>query len=164
MRRVLVAVAVAAALAATPTASAKVIVNGYPLAGRCPEAGIHDDVHRWMMSSCNCTSYVAWELDANGQRTGWFVPGAMDAWSWPNVRRRAGLPVGSAPRLGAVAVWLKLSKPYGHVAYVIAVHRNGTFDESEYNLGPKFGHPRFTYDTRRDVNLDGALFIYVPRR
>ena len=26
------------------------------------------------------------------------------------------------------------------------------------------GYPRFTYDGRRDVDADGAVFIYVPRR
>jgi len=164
VRPVLAFLAVAAAVVAAPTATAKVIVSGYPLAGRCPAAGVRDDVDKWMMNSCNCTSYVAWALEANDQRTDWFVPGSMDAWNWPNVARRAGLPVGTAPRVGAVAVWPKLSKPFGHVAYVTAVHRDGTFDVSEYNLGPKFGYPRFTYDARRDVDAGGAAFIYVPRR
>jgi surface antigen len=164
MRPVLVVLAVAAAIAVAPSASGKVIVNGYPLAGRCPAAGVRDDVDPWLMSSCNCTSYVAWALQANDQRTNWFVPGAMDAWNWPNVARRAGVPVGAAPRVGAVAVWPKLAPPFGHVAYVTAVHRDGTFDVSEYNLGPAFGYPRFTYDARRDVAAAGAVFIYVPRR
>ena len=164
MRAAFLLLAAAATMAASPSASANVIVNGYPLAARCPSAGVRDDVDRWMMNSCNCTSYVAWALDANDQRTDWFVRGSMDAWNWPNVARRAGLTVGKTPRVGAVAVWSTLSRPYGHVAYVTAIHRNGTFDVSEYNLGPRFGHPRFTYDTRRDVGADGAVFIYVPRR
>jgi surface antigen len=164
VRRALVALAFVVAIVAAPTASAKVIVNGYPLAARCPAAGVRDDVDPWKMSSCNCTSYVAWALDANDQRTDWFVPGAMDAWNWPNVARRAGIPVGTMPRVGSVAVWPGLSKPFGHVAYVTAVHRDETFDVSEYNLGPRFGHPHFTYDARRDVDAYGAVFIYVPRR
>jgi surface antigen len=160
---VLIALVAAAAVAAAPSASAKVIVRGYPLARRCPAAGVRDEIDPWMMSSCNCTSYVAWALKANDQRTSWFVPGSMDAWNWPNVARRSGVPVGSVPKVAAVAVWPKLSPPYGHVAYVTAVHRDGTFDVSEYNLGPTFGYPRFTYDARRDVAADGAVFIYVPR-
>ena len=156
--------AVTAAIAVAPSASAKVIVKGYPLASSCPAAGIRDDVDPWLMDSCNCTSYVAWALEVNDQRTDWFVPGSMDAWNWPNVARQAGLPTGASPRIGAVVVWPKLVKPFGHVAYVTAVHRNRTFDVSEYNLGPTFGFPRFTYDARRDVDADGAVFIYVPRR
>jgi len=63
-----------------------------------------------------------------------------------------------------VAVWPAVSRPFGHVAYVTAVHPDGTFDVSEYNLGPRFGHARFTYDARNDLNRSGAEFIYVPRR
>jgi peptidoglycan DL-endopeptidase CwlO len=164
VRRVLVTLGIAAAIAAAPSASAKVIVKGYPLAHSCPRAGVRDEVDPWLMNSCNCTSYVAWALAVNDQRTDWFVPGSMDAWNWPNAARQAGLPVGTAPQIRSVAVWPRLSKPWGHIAYVTAVHRDGTFDVSEYNLGPNFGFPRFTYDARRDVDADGAVFIYVPRR
>jgi surface antigen len=164
VRCAFVVLAVAATIAVAPSASAKVIVNGYPLASRCPTAGVKDDVDPWLMNDCNCTSYVAWALQANGQRIDWFVPGSMDAWNWPNVARRAGLIVGPAPQVGAVAVWPRLSRPFGHVAYVTAVHPDGTFDVSEYNLGPRFGHEPFTYDARRDVAGGGAVFIYVPRR
>jgi surface antigen len=162
VRSALALLAVAAAVVAAPTATAKVIASGYPLAARCPAAGVRDDVDRWMMNSCNCTSYVAWALEANDQRTDWFVPGSMDAWNWANVARRADIPVGITPRVGAVAVWPKLSKPYGHVAYVTAVHRDGTFDVSEYNFGPEFGYPRFTYDARRDVDAGGGLWLQTP--
>jgi surface antigen len=161
---VLVVLAAAAAVAVAPSASAKVIVNGYPLARQCPSAGVHDDVDPWLMNDCNCTSYVAWALQANDQRTDWFVPGSMDAWNWPNVARRAGLPVSTAPEVGAVAVWPNLARPFGHVAYVTGVHRDGTFDVSEYNLGPRFGYPPYSYDARRRVDAAGAVFIYVPRR
>lgn len=162
MKCLLVLLAVAAACA--PSASAKVIVRGYPLAERCPAAGVRDDVDRWKMDACNCTSYVAWALEVNDQRIDWFVPGAMDAWNWPNVARLKGLEVGDEPRVGAVAVWPRLSRPFGHVAYVTAVHRDGSFDVSEYNLGPRFGYPRYTYDARDDVEASGTEFIYVPRR
>ena len=141
VRSALALLAVAAAVVAAPTATAKVIVSGYPLAGRCPAAGVRDDVDPWMMNSCNCTSYVAWALEANDQRTDWFVPGSMDAWNWPNVARRAGLPVGTAPRVGAVAVWSKLSKPFGHVAYVTAVHRDGTLRRERVQPGAEVRLP-----------------------
>jgi surface antigen len=164
VRLLLAVLSVFAVLVIASAASANVIVAGYPLASRCPAAGVREEVDSWLMYACNCTSYVAWALEANGQRTDWFRPGSMDAWNWPNVARRAGLQVGTVPQVGAVAVWPNLARPYGHVAYVTAVHRDGTFDVSEYNLGPEFGHPRFTYDARRDVDADGAVFIYVPRR
>lgn len=137
------------------------VVYGYPYAGLCPVAGIADAVDRWKMDECNCTSFVAWALAANGQRTDWFVPGSMDAWNWANVARRAGLRVGPAPRVGAVAVW-KDVRPLGHVAYVTAVHANGRFDVAEYNA-PR--GVRFAFDQRAGLEAgNNVQFIYVPAR
>jgi surface antigen len=137
------------------------IVRGYPYAARCPAGGVVDAVDRWNMDQCNCTSYVAWALEANGQRVDWFVAGAMDAWNWPRVARLAHLQTGTKPRVGAVAVWPKLAPPFGHVAYVTGVERDGGIDVSEYNYP---GLVRFGYDERDDVSAAGAVFIYVPRR
>jgi surface antigen len=139
------------------------IVYGYPYAARCPGAGFADVVDRWDMYACNCTSYVAWALHANGQRIDWFVPGAMDARNWPHVARLAKLRVTAVPRVGAVAVWRKLAPPFGHVAYVTRVHPNGRIDVSEYNLPSASGFARFVYDHRIDVAPTNAEFIYVPK-
>ncbi len=137
---------------------------GYPYTSSCPAAGIADEVDRWGMYACNCTSYVAWALRANGQRIDWFIPGAMEAWNWPHVARLAGLQVGRRPRVGAVAVWPKLTPPFGHVAYVTAVEPDGGIDVSEYNLPAASGFNPFLFDRRADVRPAGAIFIYVPRR
>jgi surface antigen len=155
-------VAALALVAASPShGSARPIVYGYPYARECPGAGVEDAVDRWAMDECNCTSYVAWALAANGQRTDWFVPGAMDAWNWPHVARLAGLAVGRRPRVGAVAVWPKLSPPFGHVAYVTGLDRDDRFEVSEYNYP---GATHFVFGRRRGVSPRGAVFIYVPRR
>ena len=137
------------------------VPNGYPYASRCPAAGIADEVDRWRLDMCNCTSYVAWALQAHGQRTDWFVPGAMDAWNWPHVARLAGLNVGRTPRVRSVAVWPELSPPFGHLAYVTGVEHDGRIDVSEYNE-PDAPHP-FGFDRREDVATAGAVFIYVPK-
>ena len=76
---VLLAVALAGAAPAFGRSSGSAIVYGYPYASRCPAAGYEDVVDRWGMYMCNCTSYVAWALRANGQRTDWFIGGAMVA-------------------------------------------------------------------------------------
>jgi len=125
---------------------------------------VAEAIDRWKMYACNCTSYVAWALEANGQRTGWFVPGAMDARNWPHVAGLSRIPSGTQPRVGAVAVWPKLSPPFGHVAYVTAVHPDGTFDVAEYNLGPRYGRAPYTFDRRSGLDSRGVTFIYVPRR
>jgi surface antigen len=148
-------------LATVSPAAPSVVTLGYPYAGRCPDAGERDDVDRWRMNTCNCTSYVAWALDANGYRTDWFVAGAMDALNWPNVARRRHLHVGRTPRPGAVAVWPRVAPPFGHVAFVTSVHRDGRFDVAEYNLP---GRPEFSFDTRARLFPRGVVFVYVPRR
>ena len=149
--------------AASARAGTGPIAVGYPYASHCPAAGLADKVDRWHMYDCNCTSYVAWALTVNGQRTDWFVAGAMDAWNWPNVARLAGLLVDRRPTVGSVAAWPKLAKPFGHVAYVTGLERDGRIDVAEYNL-PVFGRQTFAFDTRDDVSTAGAVFIHVPRR
>jgi surface antigen len=139
-------------------------VYGYPLAARCPAAGVADRVDRWGMYACNCTSYVAWALQANGQRIDWFEPGRMDARNWPQVAREESIPVGRAPRVGAVAVWPKVEPPFGHVAYVTKLDADGTFDVAEYNFRPALHGRRFEFDRRREVDPSGVVFIYVPQR
>ena len=155
----------ATAGAAGPRASAAgaPVVYGYPYAARCPAAGIAVAVDRWKMDECNCTSYVAWALTANGQRTDWFIAGAMDARNWAHVAELAGLAVGREPRVGAVAVWERVPR-FGHVAYVTAVHAGGRFDVAEYNLpAAQGGVGRYVFDERRDVRPVGDVeFIYVP--
>jgi surface antigen len=139
-------------------------VSGYPYAARCPRAGVKDIVDRWGMYVCNCTSYVAWALQANGERTDWFIPGAMNAWNWPHVARLAGLRVDRDPSVGSVAAWPHLAKPFGHVAYVSRVPGPGLVDVAEYNFPGSDGSQTFVFDTRADVSDAGAVFIHVPRR
>ena len=137
------------------------VLYGYPYASHCPEAGIADKVDRWGMFECNCTSYVAWALQANGQRIDWFIRGAMNAWNWPHVARLGGIRTGTRPRVGAVAVWPKLSPPFGHLAYVSAVEPNGTFDVAEYNANM---FEPFVFDVQKGARVRGVTFIYVPLR
>jgi len=154
----------APALGRSTGAAGSVVIYGYPYASRCPAAGYDDVVDRWGMYMCNCTSYVTWALRANGQRTDWFIRGAMNAWNWPHVARLARLPVGTRPRARAVAVWSKLSPPFGHIAYVTGVERDGGIDVSEYNSPGTGLFEPFVFDVRKDVRPEGAVFIYVPAR
>lgn len=139
------------------------VVYGYPYAARCPAAGFANTVvDRWGMYACNCTSYVAWALVANHQRIDWFVPGAMNAWNWPNVARRASLRVDDVPAPGTVVVWPSLARPFGHVAYVIRVDRSRTIDVAEYNYPGSDDTNTYLFDIRRFVSPVGAMFIHVP--
>ncbi len=155
------------AVAAAPSTAAHRparIVYGYPYAERCPGAGIADVVDRFGMYACNCTSYVAWALSANHQRTDWFIRGAMDAWNWPHVALVARLTVDRHPTAGSVAVWPELARPFGHVAYVTGVDSRRTIDVAEYNYPGVDGADTFDFDTRSLVRVGDAVFIHVPRR
>jgi surface antigen len=142
-------------------AAPRPIIYGYPYTSRCPAAGVADIVDRYRMYACNCTSYVAWALARNEQRIDWFVAGSMDAWNWPNVARAAGLTVNSVPARRTVAVWPHVAPPFGHVAYVTAVHPDRSIDVAEYNF-PVLGRDTFIFGTRTDVASRGAVFIHVP--
>ncbi len=154
--------AVGVALASAGGSTAGVIAYGYPYASHCPGAGVADQVDRWNMYVCNCTSYVAWALSANGQRTDWFIAGSMDARNWPHVAELRGIPVGARPRVGAVAVWPHSSR-FGHVAYVTRIDRDGRFDVGEYNLPSVVGES-FAFDVRTELSPANAVFVYVPKR
>jgi surface antigen len=163
VRRLTLCVIVFASLAGAGSTRAGVIAYGYPYASRCPGAGLAEQVDRWKMYACNCTSYAAWALSANGQRTDWFVAGSMDAQNWAHVARLRGIPVGKVPRVGAVAVWPRLSE-FGHVAYVTRVEPDGRFAVAEYNLPTIGAEDSFAFDVRADVRRAGAVFIYVPKK
>ena len=156
-----VAVAALALILATGAQARPTLkTSGYAYAHACPSAGRRDAVDRWKMNTCNCTSYVAWALAANGFLTDWFVPGSMDAWNWPNVARREGLRTGGVPRVGAVAVWPEWGS-FGHVAFVTAVRADGDFDVAEYN---RPGGVKFGFDRRTRISPNDVTFLYVPRR
>ncbi|HUZ80686.1 MAG TPA: CHAP domain-containing protein [Gaiellaceae bacterium] len=153
--------------AGAQTASARTparIVYGYPYAASCPGAALGGVVDRWGMYVCNCTSYVAWTLSANHQRTDWFIRGAMDAWNWPNVALVAGLTVDRLPAAGAVAVWPEIALPFGHVAYVTGVGPGQAISVAEYNYPAPNGLNTFGFETRSYVSPGDAVFIHVPRR
>jgi surface antigen len=163
MKQIALCSIVAAGLIVTESSAAGVIAYGYPYASKCPGAGLGEQVDRWKMYTCNCTSYVAWALAANGQRTDWFIPGSMDARNWLHVAHLRGIAVGKLPRVGAVAVWPELSE-FGHVAYVTGLERGGGFDVGEYNLPALGAEDSFVFDVRHDVSRVGVTFIYVPKR
>jgi surface antigen len=87
----------------------------------------------------------------------------MDARNWVHVARLRRIPVGKDPRVGAVAVWPRLSE-LGHVAYVTRVDPGGRFDVGEYNLPTLGVEDSFAFDFRHDVSRAGVLFVYVPKR
>lgn len=82
----------------------------------------------------NCTDYVAWKLQSLGVADSW-TRGLGNGGQWyERASSKASLGRGTVPQVGAAAVKPPSSNDaYGHVAYVEAVHANGTITVSEYN-------------------------------
>ena len=83
-----------------------------------------------------------------------------DAAQWATNARAAGLPVGTRPAVGAIAVWpagVDGSGPVGHVAYVQKVKGSGAFSVTEEDWE---GNPN---PTARSVTgaSKSVRFIYV---
>lgn len=111
------------------TASSDGSNGGYP--SKWANAPMNSYVDSWGMYSRQCVSYAAFKVaQAYGNMPYW--GGVGNANQWPGNARAAGIPTGSAPRVGSVAV--VSSGQYGHVAWVEAINPNGTIRISHYNV------------------------------
>lgn len=84
----------------------------------------------WGMYKRQCVSYAAWKVSSSGR----YMPywgGRGNAKLWDDNARSAGVPTGTTPKVGSVAV--SNSGTYGHVMYVEVVHVDGTITVSQYN-------------------------------
>ncbi|AZZ41970.1 hypothetical protein C0Z11_06425 [Acidipropionibacterium jensenii] len=106
-------------------------------------------VDPWGFYWGQCVSYVAWQVRSNTGHSNFqnMYRGVHfgNAENWGSAARSLGITVNSTPTVGSVA-W-RTSGSAGHVAYVTAVHSNGTIDVSEYNFLVTSG-----FDTRSNVN------------
>lgn len=114
--------------------------QGFPCAGGDP----------WGMCFRQCVSYTAWKVAATGKHMP-FWGGVGNANQWPGNARAAGIPTGSEPRAGAIAVLM--AGQYGHTMYVEEVLGGGMIRISEYN---------FRWDGRYSERVQsGAGLTYV---
>ena len=102
--------------------------GGYPAyLDNAPQDSLVDP---WGMYNRECVSYTAWKV----QQTYGYMPywgGIGNANQWPGNAARAGIPTGSTPKVGSVAVWNV--GYYGHVMWVEAVNSDGSIWISQYN-------------------------------
>ncbi len=110
-------------------------------------------VDPWGFYWGQCVSYVAWQVRLNTSNPNFqnVYKGVHfgNASNWASAARSLGITVNTTPTVGSVA-W-RQSGFAGHVAYVTAVHANGTIDVAEYNFSVSEG-----YDTRRNLNWRGG--------
>ena len=127
--------------------------GGYP--GTWAYAEQDTIVDNWGLYNRECVSYTAWKVASTGR----FVPhfaGAGNANQWPSTVARYGIPSGSNPVAGSVAIWY--TGPYGHAMYVEAVNGDGTITVSDYNNNADGGGwGRYHYYVRP---AGGLTYIY----
>ena len=101
--------------------------GGYPSVwANAPQDSIVDN---WGMYNRECVSYVAWRVHgAYGNMPYW--GGRGNANEWPGNASAAGIPQGSTPKVGAVAMYY--DNQNGHVAWVESVNGNSV-TVSQYN-------------------------------
>lgn len=86
----------------------------------------------WGMCNRECVSYTAWMVYSN---YGIDVTGFGNANQWPANAQAAGIPTGSTPKVGSVAIYMGgYGDPYGHAMWVKSVNGDGTITVDQYNL------------------------------
>lgn len=108
-------------------------------------------VDSWGMYNRECVSYAAWAMAV---KYGHSVPYGMgNANQWPAAAAAAGIPEGSTPKVGSVAIWYVGA--FGHAMVVDYVYPDGSFLVSQYNYS--FNG---TYSTMIVGANSGFTFIY----
>ncbi|TDD79307.1 CHAP domain-containing protein [Actinomadura darangshiensis] len=98
----------------------------------------------------NCTAFAAWRIASRLSRytfSNTWQRTWGDAQNWDNAARAVGITVNNTPKVGGIVVNdVHHSSSdgilHGHVAYINAVHSNGTFDVEEYNWNTHLGYGR----------------------
>lgn len=132
------------------------IIPGDPGRGGYPSvwhnAPINAYVDNWGMYSRQCVSYTAWRVHQSGRHMPHWG-GRGNANQWPSSAIADGIPTGSEPRTGAVAI--SMSGPYGHAMYVEAVLNGGSqVHVSQYNYGWAGEYSEMT------ISAAGLVYIY----
>lgn len=111
------------------TAAGTACGGGYP--DRWCHAPKDFMVDSYGMYSRECVSYAAFKVASTYGWPSYWTRGGNDAKNWLGRARGYGIPTGSTPKPGAVAVMR--NGTYGHVAWVESVNSDGTFNYSDYN-------------------------------
>lgn len=121
--------------------------GGYP--SNLANAAQDTLIDPWGMYNRECVSYTAWKVYQNyGYMPYW--GGSGNANQWPADARAAGIPTGSTPRVGSVAIMT--TGFYGHAMWVEAVNGNMIY-VSQYNYDLA-GH-------YSEMWVNGSSFTYL---
>lgn len=123
--------------------------GGYPsYLAAAPKDALVDP---WGMYNRECVSYTAWKVH---QKTGRmpYWGGRGNANEWPSSARADGIPTGSTPRAGSVAI--SMAGYYGHAMWVERVLPNGMIHVSQFNYDWQ-GHY-----SEMVISSSGLTYIY----
>ena len=107
----------------------------------------------WMIGECLLVNVLVMQVASSGRNMPYWG-GRGNANEWPGNARAAGIPTGSQPKVGAIAVWD--FGQYGHVAHVDAILSDGRVKISEYNVPAWTGN----YSERIISSNDPDVYIY----
>lgn len=131
------------------------VVAGDPNHGGYPKkwdnAPLDAYVDNWGMYSRECVSYTAYRVWASGRHMPYWG-GHGNANQWDNNAIADGIPTGSQPKVGSVAI--DNGGPYGHSMYVEAVLDNGQIYVSQYNYSAPGAYSEMTR------SASGLVYIY----
>ena len=135
---------------ATPAAN-----DNYPAMWRnAAQNSVYDT---WGYPNRQCTSFVAWRIADTNRATLPVRPGDADSWDDQLGRY---VPVDSTPAVGAIAQWNANESygglgagPLGHVAWVQAVHSDGSVTVEQYNLGSDGTYVQFRTRAPRYIHV-----------
>jgi len=124
--------------------------GGYPNKwANAPQDSTYDN---WGMYNRECVSYTAWKVfQTYGHMPYW--GGRGNANQWPGSAAQDGIPTGSTPKVGSVAI--SMSGPYGHAMWVEAVNGSQIY-VSQYN----YYYGGWGNYSEMWVNGNGLTYIY----
>jgi surface antigen len=107
----------------------------------------------------NCTSFVAWRMSQRGPFDNYMSGGHWHhARNWASNATRIGFHVDDTPAVGSIAHWSPGeggADGLGHVAFVAAVHPDGSVTVEEYN-----GLNSYAYGVRGPVRAGRYIHVY----
>jgi peptidoglycan hydrolase CwlO-like protein len=100
--------------------------------------GLDDAIDNWGMLNRECVSYTAWRVyETYGYMPYW--GGSGNAAEWPGDAAADGIPMGSAPEIGSVAIATPRTDPYvsslGHAMWVEGIS-GSEITVSQFNYQP----------------------------
>jgi peptidoglycan hydrolase CwlO-like protein len=112
-----------------------------------------DGPDRWGYCTRQCVSYAAWAVERSGRHAPYGYGNAKD---WVYASQRDGIPGGSTPKTGDVAIYT--GGIWGHAQYVEAVYGDGTMRISQFNIMLDGKYSEATVSSSRT----GWYYIHFP--